>query len=142
MPWGKGPKVKIAHIDMILMFPLIYSAYTFQCLQTIVGIALICVLDSNTIGFSCVLPVCLHPKKHVVWWYHKHGIPLTVTFFIIATLYSVVVHHNIRNLGFKQCFLNSIRNKWSIIIWIRHNNRWSFWCGGFSFSSSFSFWCC
>ena len=67
-----------------------------------------------------------------------------VAFFIVATLYSVVVHHNIRNLGFQQCFLNSIRNKWSIIIRIRHNNRWSFWCGGFpfSFSSSFSLWCC
>ena len=127
---------------MILTCSLIYSAYTFQHFQTIICITLVCVLDLNTIGFSCVPPVCLHPKKHVVWWYHKHGIPLMATFFIVATLYSVVVHHNIWNLGFQQCFLNSIRNKWSIIIRIRHENRRSFQCGGFSFSSSFSFYCC
>ena len=126
------------------MLPLIYSMYTFQHLQTIRGIALVCVLDSNAIRFSCVLPVCLHPKKHVVWWHHKHGIPLMVTFFTVATLYSVIVHHNIWNLSFQQCFLNNIRNKWSLIIRIRCNNRWSFQWGGFpfSFSSSFSFLCC
>ena len=112
MPWGKGPKVKIAHVDMVLMCPLVDSVYIFHGFQAIKGIAPICVLDSNAIGFPCVLPVCLHPKEHVVWWYHKHGIPFMVTFVIEATLYSVVVHDDIWNLGFQQCFLNSIQNKW------------------------------
>ena len=122
MPWGKGPKVKIAHLDMILACSLIYSTYTFQHFQTIICIALVCVLDLNAIRFSCVPPVCLHPKNNVVWWYHKHGIPLMATFFIVATLYSVVVHHNIWNLSFQKCFHNSIRNKWFIIIRIKHDN--------------------
>ena len=129
---------------MVLMCPLIDSTCTVQGLQAIMGIALVCVLDSNTIRFPCVCPVCLHPKEHIVWWYHKHGIPSTVTFFVVATLYSVVVHHNICNLSFQQCVLNSIRNKWSIIIRNRSNNRWCFWCGAFAFSVSSSFlhcWC-
>ena len=119
---------------MILTCPLIDSTCTVQGLQAIKGIALVCVLDSNTIRFPCVLPVCLHPKEHVVWWYHKHGVPSMVTFFVVATWYSVVVHHDIWNLSFQQCFLNSIQNKWSIIIRIRSNNRWCFWCGAFPFS--------
>ena len=124
---------------MVLTCPLIDSMCTVQGLQAIICIALVCVLHSDTIGFPCVLPVCLHPKEHVVWWYHKHGIPSTATFFVVATLYSVVVHHNIQNLGFQQCFLNSIRNKWSIIIRIRSNNRWCFRCGAFPFPFSSSF---
>ena len=128
---------------MILTCSLIYSTYTFQHFQTIICIALACVLDLNAIRFSCVPPVCPHPKKHVVWWYHKHGIPLMATFLIVATLYSVIVHDNIWNLSFQQCSLNSIRNKWSIIIRIRCDNGWSFQCVGFSFSfaSFFSFYC-
>ena len=127
---------------MILTCPLVDSMYTFHGFQVKKGIAPVCVLDSNTIGFPCVLPVCLHPKEHVVWWYHKYGIPLMVTFGIVATLYSVVVHHDIWNLVFQQCFLNSISNKWSIIIRIRSNNRWCFQCGAFPFPFSSSFLCC
>ena len=67
MPWGKGLKVKIAHVDMVLMYPLVDSAYTFYGFQAIKEIAPVCVLDLNDIGFPCVLPVCLHPKGHVVW---------------------------------------------------------------------------
>ena len=63
-----------------------------------------------------------------------------MTFPIIATLYSQIVHHNIRNLSFQQCFFNCIRDKWSIIIGIRSNNRWCFWCIAFPFP--FSFLCC
>ena len=95
MPWGKGPKVKIAHVDMILMCPLVYSTYTFHGLQAIECIALVCVLDLNTIGFPCILPVCLYSKEHIVWWNHKHRIPFMATFVITATLYSVVVHNDI-----------------------------------------------
>ena len=126
---------------MVLTCPLVDSVYTFHGLQAIKGIAHGCVLDWNAIGFPCVLLVCLHPKEHVVWWYHKHGIPFMVTFGIVATLYSVVVHDDIWNLGFQQCFLNSIQNKWSIIIRIRSNNRWCFWCGAFPFPFSSSFSC-
>ena len=101
MPWGKAAKVKIVYIDMVIMCTLIDSTCTVQGFQAIIGIALVCVLDSNTIGFPCVLPVCFHPKEHVVWWYHKHGIPSTVTFFVVATLYSIFAHHDIQNLGFQ-----------------------------------------
>ena len=142
MPQGKGLKVKIAHVDMILMCPIVDSTYTFHSFQEIKGIAPVCVLDSNAIRFLCVLPVCRHPKEHVVLWYHKHGIPFMATFGIVATLYSVVVHHNIWNLSFQQCFLNSIWNKWSIIIRIRSNNRWCFQCEAFHFPFSSSFLCC
>ena len=112
---------------MILTCSLIYSTYTFQHFQTIICIALACVLDLNAIRFSCVPPVCPHPKKHVVWWYHKHGIPLMATFLIVATLYSVIVCDNIWNLSFQQCSLNSIRNKWSIIIRIRIRMEFLMW---------------
>ena len=128
MAWHKGPKIKIAHVDMIFTCPLVYSAYTFHCLQAIECITLVCVLDSNTIGFPCILPVCLHPKQHVVWWNHKHRIPFMSTFVKVATLYSVVVHNNIWSFSFQQCFFNCIWDKWSIIIRIRSNNRWCFWC--------------
>ena len=125
---------------MIFTCPLVDSTYTFHCLQAIECIALVCVLDSNTISFPCILPVCLHPEEHVVWWYHKHGIPFVMTFPIIATLYSGIVHHNIWNLSFQQCFFNCIWDKWSIIMGIRSNNRWCFWCSTFPFP--FSFFCC
>ena len=125
---------------MIFTCPLVDSTYTFHRLQAIECIALVCVLDSNTISFPCTLPVCLHPEEHVVWWYHKHCIPFVTTFPIIATLYSQIVHHNIWNLSFQQCFFNCIRDKWSIIIGIRSNNRWCFWCIAFPFP--FSFLCC
>ena len=104
MAWSKALEVKITHIYMILMHPLVHSTYTFHGLQTIKGIAPVCVLHSNAISFPGVFPVCLHPEDHVVWWYHKHGIPFVTTFPIVATLYSQVVHNNIWNLSLEHVF--------------------------------------